>query len=33
VNPDDPDAEVYPDDYEEEEPAYAPYRPRWRWGN
>lgn len=33
VNPDDPDADAYSDDYEEEEPAYVPYRPFWRWGN
>lgn len=32
VNPDDPDADAYSDD-EEEEPAYVPYRPFWRWGN
>ena len=32
-NPDDPDAEAYGDDVEEEEPAYVPYRPFWRWGN
>ena len=31
VNPDDADA--YADDYEEDEPAYVPYRPFWRWGN
>ena len=33
VNPDDPDAEAYVDDDDEEEPAYVPYRPFWRWGN
>ena len=32
-NPDDPDSEGYADDIEEDEPAYAPYRPAWRWGN
>jgi hypothetical protein len=30
-HPDDPDADA--DDFEEEEPAYVPYRPFWRWGN
>lgn len=33
LNPDDPDADAYADDYEEEEPSYVPYRPFWRWGN
>ena len=32
LNPDDPDADAYADDDEEEEP-YVPYRPFWRWGN
>lgn len=32
-NPDDPDSEGYADDFEEDEPAYVPYRPAWRWGN
>ena len=31
ANPDDPDADGYMDD-NEDEPAYVPYRPRWRWG-
>jgi hypothetical protein len=33
LNPDDPDADSYAEDDEEDEPAYVPYRPFWRWGN
>jgi len=33
LNPDDPDADSYADDDDEDEPAYVPYRPFWRWDN
>ena len=33
LNPDDPDAESYAEDDDDDEPAYTPYRPFWRWGN
>jgi hypothetical protein len=32
-NPDDPDADALADENEDDEPAYIPYRPFWRWGN